>query len=123
MFVQGTENSVWLTKSTNFGKSISKEYKKLKSTVKVTHSTSQNIDLKKVELESDCKAPKEQDNVHICLNVEEAKTLNFKAKITVDKNFCKEEMTTTVDIKLEGTENKMVLNITVRFMSFPQGVK
>ena len=107
-FVQETDNYVRLTPSTNFGDKISDEYEKLKSTVKVTHSTSENVEVK---LESDCNSKSEQDNIHICKNVEEAKILEFKAKIDVDKNFCKEDQTTTIDIKLEGTENKTVLNI------------
>ena len=107
-FVQETENYVKLADSTDFGNSISKQYEKLKSTVKVTHSTSENV---KVKLESDCNNKKEQDNIHICEKVEEAKTLNFAANITVDKKFCKEDLNTTVDIKLEGTQDKMLLNI------------
>ena len=110
-FVQETDNYVLLRKSTNFGKSIGTQYKKLKSTVKVTGSTSQNVENVEVKLESDCNAKPEQDNIHICENVEEAKTLNFAANITVDKKFCKEDLNTTVDIKLEGTQNKMLLNI------------
>ena len=107
-FVQETDNYVRLTRSTKFGDKISNEYKKLKSTVKVTHSTSENVEVK---LESDCNSKTEQDNIHICKNVEEAKILKFKATIKVDKNFCKEDLTTTIDIKLEGTENKTVLSI------------
>ncbi len=66
LFVQGTENYVWLSKSIDFADMISKQYKKLKSTVKVTHSTSPNVEVK---LESDCNFKTEQDNIHICSNV------------------------------------------------------
>ena len=107
-FVQETDNFIRLLPSTKFGDKIRDEYKKLKSTVKVTHSTSKYVGVK---LESDCNSKTEQDNIHICKNVEETKILEFKAKIDVDKNFCKEDLTTTIDIKLEGTENKTVLNI------------
>ena len=107
-FVQETDNFVKLTSSTNFAEKISNEYKELKSTVKVT---SENVENVVVKLESDCNNKTEQDNIHICQNVEETKILEFKAKINVDKNFCKEDLTTTIDIKLEGTENKTVLNI------------
>ena len=107
-FVQETDNFVRLLPSTKFGDKISYEYKKLKSTVKVTHSTSENVEVK---LESDCEVKTEQDNIHICSNVEEGKTLKFKATINVDKKFCKEDLNTTVDIKLEGTQDKMLLNI------------
>ena len=110
-FVQETDTYVRLTRKTKFGDKISKEYEKLKSTVKVTHSTRQNVENVEVELESDCKVTTEQDNIHICKNVEQNKTIEFKANITVDKNFCKEDLNTTVDINLEGTGNKMVLNI------------
>ena len=110
-FVQETDNFVKLSTSTNFADSISKQYKKLKSTVKVTHSTRQNVENVEVGLESDCKVKTEQDNIHICKNVEQNKTIEFKANIKVDKNFCKEDLNTTVDINLEGTGNKMVLNI------------
>ena len=110
-FVQETDNFVKLSKITNFAKEISKQYKKLKSTVKVTSSNSRNVGNVEVKLESDCKVKTEQDNIHICSNVEEAKTLNFEATIMVDKNFCKKDLSTSIDIKLEGTQNKMVLNI------------
>ena len=43
-FVQETNNYIRLLRSTNFGNSISTQYKKLKSTVKVTHSTHQNVE-------------------------------------------------------------------------------
>ena len=110
-FDQKTENYVRLSRLTNFGNSISMQYKKLKSIVKVTHSTHQNVENVEVKLESDCKVKTEQDNIHICSNVEEAKTLNFEATIKVDKNFCEKDLNTIIDIKLEGTENKMVLNV------------
>ena len=110
-FLQETDNYIRLSRRTDFGNSISTQYKKLKSTVKVTHSTHQNVENVEVKLESDCKVKTEQDNIHICSNVEEGKTLKFKATINVDKNFCKEDLNTTVEIKLEGTENKMILNI------------
>ena len=107
-FVQETNNYVRLARSTNFADKISNEYKELKSTVKVT---SENVENVGVKLESDCNDKIEQDNIHICQNVEETKILEFKAKINVSKNFCKEDLTTTIDIKLEGTENKTVLSI------------
>ena len=107
-FVQETDNFVKLTSSTNFAEKISNEYKELKSTVKVT---SENVENVVVKLESDCNNKTEQDNIHICQNVEETKILEFIAKINVDKNFCEEDLTTTLDIKLEGTENKTILNI------------
>ena len=112
-FVQGTVNYERLMNSTKFGISISRQYKKLKSTVKVTSSTSQNVENVAVKLESDCndKVKTEQDNIHICSDVEEDKTIEFIANINVTKNFCKEDLNTTVDINLEGTGNKMVLNI------------
>ena len=107
-FVQETDNYVRLTSSKRFADEISHEYRKLKSTVRVTHSTSENVEVK---LESDCNDKTEKDNFHICKYVEEAKTLKFKATINVDKNFCKEDLNTTVEIKLEGTQDKMILNI------------
>ena len=107
-FVQETDNYVRLTRSTNFADKISNEYKELKSTVKVT---SENVENVEVKLDSDCNDKTEQDNIHTCKNVEETKILEFIAKINVDKNFCKEDLTKTIDIKLEGTENKTVLNI------------
>ena len=107
-FIQETDNYVRLQATTKFADKISEEYQKLKSTVRVTHSTSEIV---KVKLESDCNNQEEKENIHICKNVIEAKILTFKAKIKVDKNFCKEDLTTKVDIKLEGTENKTVLNI------------
>jgi hypothetical protein len=107
-FVQETDNYVRLTRSTNFADKISNEYKELKSTVKVT---SENVENVEVKLDSDCNDKTEQDNIHTCKNVEETKILEFIAKINVDKNFCTEDLTTTIDIKLEGTENKTVLNI------------
>ena len=107
-FVQETDHYIRLARSTDLGNSISMQYKKLKSIVKVTHSTHQNVEVK---LESDCEVKTEQDNIHICSNVEGGKTLNFKATINVDKKFCKEDLNTTVEIKLEGTESKMILNI------------
>ena len=107
-FVQETDSYVRLTRSTNFADKISNEYKELKSTVKVT---SENVENVEVKLDSDCNDKTEQDNIHTCKNVEENKILEFIAKINVDKNFCKEDLTTTIDIKLEGTENKTVLSI------------
>ena len=107
-FVQETDSYVRLTRSTNFADKISNEYKELKSTVKVT---SENVEKVEVKLDSDCNDKTEQDNIHTCKNVEETKILEFIAKINVDKNFCKEDLTKTIDIKLEGTENKTVLNI------------
>ena len=107
-FVQETDSYVRLTRSTNFADKISNEYKELKSTVKVT---SENVENVEVKLDSDCNDKTEQDNIHTCKNVEETKILEFIAKINVDKNFCKEDLTKTIDIKLEGTENKTVLNI------------
>ena len=107
-FVQETVHYVRLTASTHFADRISRELRRLKSTVRVTHSTSDNVEVK---LESDCNEKIEKHNIHICKNVEEAKILKFKATIKVDKNFCKEDLTTTIDIKLEGTENKTVLSI------------
>ena len=107
-FVQETDNYVRLTSNTNFADNISKEYKELKSTVKVT---SENVENVGVKLESDCNEKIEQDNIHICQNVEETKILEFKAKINVSKNFCKEDLNTTIDIKLEGTDDKTVLSI------------
>ena len=107
-FVQETDSYVRLTRSTNFADKISNEYKELKSTVKVT---SENVENVEVKLDSDCNDKTEQDNIHTCKNVEETKILEFIAKINVDKNFCTEDLTTTIDIKLEGTENKTVLNI------------
>ena len=107
-FVQETDNYVRLTGGTDFADKISKEYTKLKSTVKVTSKNVENVEVK---LESDCNDKTEQDNIHTCKNVEETKILEFIAKINVDKNFCTEDLTTTIDIKLEGTENKTVLNI------------
>ena len=107
-FVQETDNYVRLARSTNFADKISNEYKELKSTVKVT---SENVENVEVKLESDCNDKTEQDNIHICKNVEEAKTLEFKATINVDKKLCKEDLNTTVEIRLEGTEEKMILSI------------
>ena len=65
-FVQETDNYVRLTGITDFADKISKEYTKLKSTVKVT---SENVENVKVKLESDCNDKTEQDNIYICKNV------------------------------------------------------
>ena len=46
-FVQETDNYVKLSDSINFGNAIGRQYKKLKSTVKVTGSTSQNVEVKR----------------------------------------------------------------------------